>query len=337
MLLCWLPTLFGQTYEVTGVIHSKTYFGPRPEESDSFKLIVNNCQWFLHEEVQELKMSGIPQTNNFDYIEASFDGEKYYTVNSLASQARGDSNSTHVAVGQIGSGIIPVDTGSHVRDLWLGFASHCYFYSITNEWLYPLFMQRNDAKYVNGQFAVKSFVDFLPGKIYLPSKVIYTFHYEGTLNINGLTNTEFGTNAIFAVDSSTNIESILIPTHYKINKYSINGRLTEEVEVTDEISTNVTIPQAFVPRLPGKTYVSDLRFPSINENENANYTATNWPEIKQATPLYQIESNANIVNEKNNPDSSIGRNHNMARIVILALMCISVIPLIISLVRKQKK
>lgn len=250
MLIFSVP-LAAQDFVVSGSLHSKVYFGPSPEERDTFTITVSGCNWLLHEDLTELKMDGVIQTNKIAYTEASFDGKRYYTVIPVGRSKNHTNPAPFIAIGQVGDGIIPVDTGSHVRDLWLGFASHCYFEHITNEWLYPLFMQASDAAYVTGPFLVKTIVEYPSGSRYLPSTILYTFDFAGTVSQQQGLQDVHGTNAVLVVDEFTNIQSMLVPTRYHVLKYSLNGLLTEVVDVSANVSNGAAGAKQFYLTVAG--------------------------------------------------------------------------------------
>ena len=347
-LACIHTTLLAQTYEVAGSIHSKSYFGHFIDETWQFKVSINKCEWFLHEVPQEVKFGGVLQTNNFDYVEASFDGIQYYVVYSMgtitkrfiASLPKQDQGTQQTATAIVGMGIIPEDAGSHVRDLWLGFASHCYLGSQTNDWLYPLFMSRVDALSFSGPFKVKCFLDFQNGGKYLPSKLIYTYQFAAKTTEKIKTSDLSGTNAIFEDYTHTNLGGAIIPTHYTIKRYSMSGQLTSESDIHAEICNDSTSFTNFIPSLPGNTYVSDLRFSPIGQYQDAHYYATNWPASVKVEKIYKTEVKQNaeqLEYKKFMSDDRKKWNHNV-RIAVVSIMFISsFVPLFIYHFSKRKQ
>jgi len=293
----------GQDFEAVGTLESRSYLGTNifSEFIYDFQFSVSDCQWFLHAKIRESRMGGILQTNNFDYIEAGFDGRQVYSVTSLETFAKNHPNpqAHNVAVGDLSEGSVPVDLNPFINDLWLGFGSSCYFASLTNSWLYPVYLTREAAKTVNGRFAVKGFWNLLPGEKSLPSSVVFTFEFEGKVSKQNYETWMKHTNAVFAVEQYTNVDGFVTPTEFMVNLYNQDGSLLRESRVSASVSKKTSREASFIPKLPGKTPISDQRFANpSNPDLTVDYESTNWPAIESVAPIHQMQVKANAASKQ---------------------------------------
>jgi len=274
----------GQHYQTTGTAHVK---GMGQDITYRFTLAVEGPQWCLR--ATEHREKGVVETNIFDYIESGYDGDSVYEVHSMETIARANPDTANVAVATISKGSVPSDADTLVKNLWLGLASHCYFASASSKWLYPLFLGRQTAAAVDGRFAVKGFWSTLPGSPGLPSKVVYTFAFDGKLrntapNVTDLSNR---TNVIMTALSQRTDDGLVLPAKYKTEAYSPEGRLTYETDVEVESATNVVTLRVFRPTLPGPTAISDFRLDQGDASAApVTYISTNWLTVEKAVRFH---------------------------------------------------
>lgn len=93
------------------------------------------------------------------------------------------------------------------------------------------------------------------------------------------------------------------------------------------------VPNSFTLQLPGNTYISDLRFPSVSQSERANYIATNWPTIEQVAPTYQKEKSASSVAESSQTSVATHINQRAMRMIIYLVAGASTFLLAIFLIK----
>ena len=289
----------GQQYELGGTLDLRTYLGEKIHETFCyrFSMAVDGCNWFVRATVKERTENGVIQSNNFDYVEAGSDGVNVFTVYSMETQAKWQPHMANVAVGSIGNGTMPCDSSAFIKDLWLGMASHCYFASLSNAWLYPLFLDRQSASSVRGPFAVKGYWRILPGEPGLPASVVFTFEFAGKVDsaASVLPDLYKRTNVVMSVLECAKLENWIVPKHFKIWKYSPNGRLTQETEVRVETATRLLSRHSFRPSLPGATYISDFRLCRDSAQvEAVTYVATNWPPLAEVQPVAEVQSRARM-------------------------------------------
>jgi hypothetical protein len=345
LLLVFSQTAFCQTYKVTGSLDFKTYMMGDVFEKCvyDFDLSADDCKWVLKAKVKDHYIRGVLQTNNFDYIEAAFDGEQIYTVHSMETLAGQGSNVSNVAVGTIGIGLVPVDADTFIKDIWLGFASHCYFATLTNDWIYPLYIDRSTSQLINGDFQERSRRQLFVGASALPSAVVFIYEFNGKPRDDGLDSETLKTrtNAVFTVDQFTNINSFAVPTHLTTKRFSPAGILSQAVEISAVISPfQKTEVQSFVPILPGKTSISDLRFPNISGGVYTTFISTKWPETKQTEPIYRQQVRADAQSKQDNA-MTLSRNDartTIVRVLVLAFLLASlIIPLAMFWKTRNKK
>jgi hypothetical protein len=329
----------GQDYEAVGTLESRSYLGTNifAEYIYDFHFSVSDCQWFLHAKIRESQMGGILQTNNFDYIEAGFDGRQIYSVTSLETFAKNHPNSQakNVAVGDLIEGNVPVDLDPFINDLWLGFGSSCYFASLTNSWLYPVYLTREAAKTVNGRFAVKGYWNLLPGEKSLPSSVVFTFEFEGKASKPNYETWMKHTNAMFAVEQYTNVDGFVTPTEFMVNLYNQDGSLLRESRVSASVSKKSSREASFIPKLPGKTPISDQRLANSSKPDlTVDYLATNWPAIEQAQKVYSKQSRAEAEIAALNPQKQ--DNTSKFRLVVICGLVLSTLVFLVLLKRNIK-
>jgi RNA polymerase sigma factor (sigma-70 family) len=262
-------------YQTSGTAHLK---GLGQDITYRFTMAVEGPRWCLRATVLERRQNGVVQTNNFDYVESGYDGNSTYCVRSLETIAA-DADAENVAVATIGTGSLPTDTDTLVKNLWLGLASHSYFAS-AKKWLYPLFLGRQAAEAVDGHFAVRGYWSTLPGYPGLPRQVVYTYDFDGKVRTSSWkpSHLSSGTNLIMTVLSQRTDNGLVLPARYRTEAFSRANRLEYQADVVVESVTNAVTLRVFQPALPGPTYISDYRL-GRNDARAApvTYISTNWP------------------------------------------------------------
>lgn len=279
-----------QNFEINGTINLITYQGTNilVVETNAFTMAVNQDSWMLKATVLGLKIGGVLQTNNFAYIKAGCDGHDTFTLHSMETSAKHIPKPLHVATADICDEPIPSHADDFIRNLWLAYASAGYFSSPSNGWIYPLFLEKENARLIDGEFAVKGYWKLLPAHSQLPESVIYTFKFQGAIKQTnslppGYDFSERTTNAMFTVLEYTNYGKSVVPTHFTVKHFLPNGKITQEVEVFARPAPKEAPDLFLTPNFPGPTYVSDFRL--AGNNSPVTYIATNWTTIENLKQL----------------------------------------------------
>ncbi len=128
--------------------------------------------------------------------------------------------------------------------------------------------------------------------------LVYTYAFKGKSEIAGHDSAVTTSNAVFEIISYTNIQSVIIPTYYSVKNYSMSGKLLCETYVSGEMVEPYAKRTDFVLALPGKTYVTDLRFPPIGQYDNASYMVEKWPPPEKVATVYKTQLNASAMQQR---------------------------------------
>jgi RNA polymerase sigma factor (sigma-70 family) len=273
-----------------------------------FTVTVSNQLWFMR--ITDVRSNAVA-----GYFEIGGDGQRTYYVDYQESWAqtaalrRGTGNAENVAVGIIGPQEVPhFPFAPQAGAIWLAYASGHYFDVARSPRIQPaasLFVLYGRNVQPNSfalQEAHWSRTDQSPG---VPASVVYLD--DGIAGIrNGVpvkwpSPLDLGfTNAAYQALEYTNAGSLTLPTRAVLNTFGPQlgppgARVVPRVSY-QVVATNVSLRPLyagnFKPRLPGKTFVNDMRFSAPAHDLHVNYYASDerWladDEVKQL-PEYAV-------------------------------------------------
>ena len=262
------------SYEATGKIDYRafTYSSTQHQATVSFHLAVQGCRWRIR--------AWFDGRDAPDYYEVAYDGRQILFLQSLESSARRrrqrGSKATNVATAAIFPGDVYYNEAlPEVTPIWFSLASSCYLDSVPPGIMEP--PMPIDVLGVRYGMPIHPKLKYtatrMAGPLRLPSEVVY---YSGPTIIDKRGKRfvfpkpyDAGfTNAIYTVDSVTNIFGLHFPLlarlmlfSPKTNAASANAlRLAGEYRLAVHTVHLLTNRPPLRPTIPGATLVADHRF-----------------------------------------------------------------------------
>lgn len=313
-----IPSASGaQGFKVEGtvrrvVLEPKTGAEKITPKTTRFSVTVRDCEWLIRT---------INDGSISDYTEAGTDGTNTYVLTSLLGavekqMALGKPLGSNIATAYVVPGTIPPNYLDRVLPtVWLAFASSCVLDTITNHELPALEAAQTLspdllASTMTASYQRLTIAPFLPKNI--------SYFNEGTKSY--WEDAEYGpwthppevipyaspydqgfTNRVYSVSVTTNVGGLAIPcistlctyvpTHGGTNSSDLALKSSHEIRVTNVMLN--TIPTALVPKVPGRTAVSDYRFcfespPVLGAIRYSCYS--NWLSNYEVTQLTNFQS-----------------------------------------------
>ena len=261
-----------------------------------FTVAVSNGLWFMRiTDIQSNTVSG--------YFEIGCDGQRTYYVDYQEAWAqaavlrRGTGNAENVAVGIIGPQEVPHFPFAHQAGaIWLAYASGRYFDAAASSRVQPaatllvLFGRNVQPNSFALQQAFWSRRPERPGALasaaYLDDGIA---GLRGGVPVKRPAPLDLGfTNAIFQALAYTNVGGLSLPTRATLSTFApqlggpgprVVPKFTYEIVATN-LTTRLLHTGDFQPRLPGKTFVNDMRFSTPDNSLHVNYYVSDGRWLK---------------------------------------------------------
>jgi hypothetical protein len=239
-----------------------------------FELSVSNCHWLIRTR---------PSNSTTDYHETAGDGTSVWTVRLLKSDIEkrkqgGAADSLNVADGEVFPLGAPPYDSSYASPLWLAYASGCYFSSLKDAKVMPVYSISRDPEVLVAGVRVGAEWTLHEGMLKLPERVLYSndgtrVTWDPRQRRTSVDRKESPwdrpfTNAIFQVITFTNVAGLDFPARCLLTRYSPNysSRTALDIivaEETEAVLTNIIVGPVnsrLVPEIPGLTFIGDFRF-----------------------------------------------------------------------------
>jgi hypothetical protein len=263
-LICaCLSRVRAEEYELSGTVSYfdlNHNFTRRLEGIREFQVSVRGCAWRI--ETRERQRTGDGQ--QLSWTLASTNGADIFEVLHSSDKAM---------LANVRSNAVPVDSDDEsVRYIWLGFASKCYFDSVKDGMVPPLY-DVNTSEMFQPDLRIKETYRTWPDPPTLPVQI--NFMHDGyrqvqTADGKSITNqlpTPFDAgylNAKYTTGEFTNVDGRYFPTtaHFEMFDFSQDGQkliLEKSFEIKlESVKLKCSVEQ-FLPELPRGTPVNDYR------------------------------------------------------------------------------
>ena len=278
------PVLFS----AEGICRFTAFNSTGTETTDyPFTVAVSNGLWFM-------RITDIQSNTVAGYFEIGCDGQRTYYVDyqeawaQAAALRRGTGNAENVAVGILGPQEVPHFPFAHQAGaIWLAYASGRYFDAAASSRVQPaatllVLFGRNVQP---NSFAVQqAFWSRRPERPRTLASAAYLD--DGIAGLRGGVPVKWPapldrgfTNAVFQGMAYTNVGGLSLPTRATLSTFApqlgdpgprVVPRFTYEMVATN-ITTRLLHTGDFRPRLPGKTFVNDMRFSTPDNSLHVNY------------------------------------------------------------------
>jgi RNA polymerase sigma factor (sigma-70 family) len=252
-----------------------------------FTVAVSNGLWFM-------RITDIQSNTVAGYFEIGCDGRRTYYVDYQEAWAqaavlrRGTGNAENVAVGIIGPQEVPHFPFAHQAGaIWLAYASGRYFDAAASSRVQPaasllvLFGRNVQPNSFALQQAFWSRRPERPGALasaaYLDDGIA---GLRGGVPVKWPAPLDVGfTNAVYTALEFTNVGGLALPTRATLDTFSpqlgdpgprVVRRCSYEIVATN-LTTQFLHTGDFQPRLPGRTFVNDMRFSTSDNSLHVNY------------------------------------------------------------------
>ena len=272
--------LRAQEYEVDGTIELKLNHpdkSPWKDFQGRFRVYVNGCAWLI--QVTEMNDYGIPQRREVGTADGKEVFEMVVPYEPLSPSDPvlvGVTNMQIAPSGLVTSSAIPVGNqdSSFTGNLWLMFASGCYFRTAAPGQLTPAFDWRA-TPYMNNHMTMKASWELINGPGSLPSRVTY-FEPDGAIS------------AVYTATDFTNAGAIRLPEGFNFSQPGTGYK-----EVTAVVTAvRPTCSRADLrPAIKQKLTMIDVRWHPDDLGGGFGggfpaYGADYWPNVKQAQEIY---------------------------------------------------
>ncbi len=334
-----LSCILAYEYEVDGRADFKS-MRRQTEVSYAFSISVSNCLWKLA--ITDYPLAGAS-------TEVLGDGQNVYFLtktNKFANDPNMESSKWNFSTLRVVPGEFPIDQSPHVPQIWLAYASQCYFASdlkgrARQVWEY------DDVNLVSIEHTLPTKWAVKPEAFGLPANVVYANPGEFYVNREGQSTVmpapapynEGFTNFIYEVVGFTNVlENVVLPREALFSRFSIlqDGKSKEQLRLLSVSKVTchfVRLGLAGPIRLeiPKRTFITDYRYRLPNTLQPLTYMSKlgvllSEAEIKK-TPDYQ----SRILEEKaaQIPTRLGVFDHVKRAILMIWILCISVVSLVI--------
>ncbi len=255
-------------YEVKGKIHEiiTDYNAPEQDYTNDFTVYVRDCSWLIQTTESDAK------GNEWKREVGSSNGKEIYEAN--AGQAFISDNGIPVEL---------LDMGMDGH-LWLMFASRCYWGSLHDDQLTPIYDWHASIG-ANPNLKVTAEWNLLNGPGSLPREVVYLGEWGET-------------NGLYRITGTTNVGEMLISTGFIFEERFVGplapNSFVHEMTLRKRVEAEVTSVSAvcsrkdLVPaRASKRTVIVDWRLPAL-DNHIPSYIISDtqkWPSIEEATKI----------------------------------------------------
>lgn len=282
-------------YEVRGTLTQLSFLAaatPYRELVGRFEVSVLGCHWHIRYTPIVSKTLGIADQVVEDYKVAAYDGTNVYQLTSHELAVRNHAilrdgkliQPQNVSPAAIQSGPAPQALDLRLEILWLAFASHCYFQSLSNGWILPIFSTFHDLEMYQKDYLVRGTWQVLPRPPGLPRLLILSdaYRYQGDAAHTPLTPT-----AHYSVLSVTNAGSLTFPQVCQVTNYGTPGKVIAVTELlVDQVHSASSIRE-FCPPISERAHIRDDRFLTGMVPMRFSYDASNWLSREAAEKHYR--------------------------------------------------
>jgi hypothetical protein len=304
-----------------------------------FDVSVKECKWLI-KVVETKRLRGGKEIRvSADYAIASTDGTNVYWVESAESLKREHPAVKNAGNGKVASGTAPQDIDTIMIALWYVFGSSCYFDSVTDEYIPSLFSFEGKEFFGSDTRAKAVWRrDSMPPR--LPAAIAFSdfnrFRSEQGSNAAHLPAV---TNAYLEVLETTNCAGLRLPLKATLKQYDVLEdsygaktliyRALTQVKVRS-ITTRVPVV-SFVPQLPPKSFVCDLRFCNAKLPLPLMYFSEEgkWRTMSQLASVHGAKSES--VRKRPSPQRRV------FRILLVVSFAAPIIMMLVIMQRKQKR
>jgi hypothetical protein len=292
ILIGWLSVTRADAfeYEADGML----------EEPVSFKVYVRDCQWLIH----------ITQQNaHTKYLEIGFDGKTMYYSSMLDEKVIANINpKPPLWTGGLSSDAVPFNGSEpNIPIIWLALASSCYLNDAKDHLIPPYSTQLVRAR-------LPAFVFRMSDLPKLPQAI--TFLDDGFSRKFGAPRQrpppfdKGFTNAIYTVNSFTNVGSYSLPREFNLKVFlpvSSNIKIFAEYNgIVDNVRPECALTN-FIPEIGGMGFVNDQRFLSVDDTHRMPflYRTNRWLGINEVKILPGFSNYTNYEHLKENDSPTV--------------------------------
>lgn len=235
-----------QAFQAQGVLEQ--YNNSKLTQTYQFTMLAKGCRWLIH---------AAPNKDKVEFYVDSYDGENvYHYLKFPGTPAKNVANSSGASV-EIND--VPNNVADYATPIWLAYGSGCYFDKVKNnmvkpffDWFEPTASELNKLIVVELKRSEKP--PFVPVFIYAKD---FNRRYRvlNFTNFNGLMLPKE-----FVVECFTPYTEIA--TNPPV--FSFHGVLKSIAPINEDVSA-----EDFRPKLDGRTYTIDQRFPQLTNMELA--------------------------------------------------------------------
>jgi hypothetical protein len=344
LLLCVaVKAVHSQSFECDGELtysnHRYPYTSPPTSVRKKFSIAVDGCKSII-------RTANLGSSN---YVEAGFDGTDIVTLNSQWKTNSG--NPENLTSANVERRPAPRDDSSNINYLWLAYSSACYFDSITNQMVLPIWVL-DDPQLIKDQFKLPALWTRSAG--YSPERV--DFLGDGYWHLRGKDGPLVSkmpepfdktfTNATYVALEVTNAFNAIIPTRFTFTRYGVTRSPTGSWHVVTLTRTDAEVTQIrkltsgrqFLPEFKGVLYVSDNRFATAAPPVlSLNYKVTNgdWRPLPNLFGEYRKELRVTAARQKAESDMQKIVRPKRFWVMLILLIVVS-LPIILVLFRKKR-
>jgi len=339
---------YAQEFQAEGVVKFKLLDSNgniMQQQAEAFEVDVKGCQWFI-------STAPYPPSTNAEITSweiGSDGGNEIHQVTRFNPKSL-KADSLNNSVGFVENGAVPDNiAGNDVSELWLAFASNCYFDGITNHMLKPIYSELDHSSREGNQ-VVKAEWKRYDSAPKLPQSVAYIEnqvmgYHNGVLKQHPAPHPfENGyIRAQYESSSTTNIGNLILPMEFSIKEYAVvaiskaesKRIMSREVEGYLTNSQPICTRNLFVPTLTDNTYVDDSRFSGVPSPVlSLTYMVTShiWPGSNSPVlqELYAQEVRNQEAFNTNHADTLKDEYTQRAdgkRLIVLLFLIVSIFPL----------
>jgi hypothetical protein len=278
-------------YEADGMLEGETHFAlgnVMKEEPVSFKVYVRDCQWLIH----------ITQQNaHTKYLEIGFDGRTMYYSAMLDEKVVANiTPKPDLWTGGLSLDVVPFHGSQpNIPVIWLALASSCYLDDAKDHLIPPYSTDLVRAR-------LPAFVFRMSDLPKLPQAIIFLDDgFDRKFGVPRQRPPPYDkgfTNAIYTVNSFTNVGSYSLPREFNLKVFlpvSSNIKLFAEYNgIVDNVRPECSLTN-FIPEIGGIGFVNDQRFLSVDDTHRMPflYRTNRWLSMNEVEALPGISTYTN--------------------------------------------
>ncbi|MDR3457140.1 MAG: hypothetical protein P4N60_06810 [Verrucomicrobiae bacterium] len=339
---------YSEEFQAEGVVnikHMDERGNVTQQQSETFKVDVKGCQWFI-------VTTPYPLAAKADIIgwEIGSKGDNEICQVAKFNQQTLRADSFNNSVGFVERGVVPDNVaGNQVSELWLAFASGCYFDGLTNNMMKPVYDEMDPS--MRGRYeVVKSRWQRFESSPKLPQRVVYTnnqiegFYKGKTVKRPAPHPFENGYDrAEYESSSTTNVGGLVLPRKFSFKEYAViqTAKADSHLVLYRVVEGYLTAAEpvcertVFLPSLTDASYVDDARFARLPHPViSLSYMVTNrvWPQFDSPVlqNLYAEEARRQEAYTTNHVDTLLdgtGPGSKSKRLMVLLFLILSIFPL----------